>query len=75
MRTEKTKTAELKKLAYDYVYHVTRRNFYSANNDFENRNYHENQINTVKNQINKIIESNLVTKDEMIFLIHNTAVN
>ena len=70
----KTQNTKIKELAKDYVYHVTRRNYYSANNDSENRNHHEDQINRVKNQINEVIEKGLVTKEEMTFLIHNTTV-
>jgi len=37
----KTQNTKIKELAKDYVYHVTRRNYYSANNDSENRNHKE----------------------------------
>ena len=74
MTTNQIQIAELKKLASDYVYNVTRRNYCSINNDFENRNHHENQINVIKVQINKVIEAGLITLDEMTNLIHNTTV-
>lgn len=74
MKTDKNKIAELKKLAYDYVYNVTRRNFFSANNDFENRNYHEDEANRIKRQLNLFVTKSLITSGDLIMLIQNTTV-